>query len=236
MSVVRVQSASFQGIEAYPVEVEVDVSLGLPRFTVVGLPDQAVKESKERVRAAIKNSGFPMPSRKITVNLAPADVKKEGPAFDLAMALGILAATEVVPRDALRSYCFLGELALDGTLRKIRGAIVLANGLRKKGQRFVLPRENFVEASLEKGVEVLAAGHLREVVELLQGKAPLPHPETPDWKSVPPACDGMDFAEVKGHAPAKRAIEIAVAGGHNLLITWTIIQHLKRDVLLYRKG
>lgn len=216
--IARVLSASYQGIRAYPVEVEVDVSLGLPRLAVVGLPDQAVKESKERVRAAIKNSGLPFPSRKITVNLAPADVKKEGPAFDLAIALGILAATEVVPKDLLQSYFFLGELALDGTLRKIQGAIVLANGLKEQKLSLILPEENAPEASLENEVIVYSASHLREVVDFLQGKASLKRSELFLWQAPAGLPNSVDFSEVKGHAAVKRAIEIAVAGGHNLLL------------------
>ncbi len=216
--IARIPSASYQGIEAYPVDVEVDVSMGLPRLAVVGLPDQAVKESKERVRAAIKNSGFAFPSRKITVNLAPADVKKEGPAFDLPIALGILAATEVIPKEKLAHYLFLGELALDGSLRKVRGVLVLADGFKGRGIPFVLPEENAQEASLQKGVTVFSAAHLREVVHFLQGKSSLK-----DWKALPWPEDkllsqsGVDFSEVKGQFAVKRAAEISVAGGHNLL-------------------
>ena len=226
--IARIQSASHQGIEAYPVEVEVDVSLGLPRFTVVGLPDQAVKESKERVRAAIKNSGYPFPSRRITVNLAPADVKKEGPAFDLAIAIGILAANEVVRPDQFRPYLFLGELALDGALRKIQGAIVLATSLKDRGLPLILPEENAPEASLEKGVVVYSASHLREVVEFLQGKAPLKRWQPRPWEDAGVSQNSLDFSEVKGQLAVKRAIEIAVAGGHNLLRTWTRVQQLRR--------
>jgi magnesium chelatase family protein len=217
--IARIPSASYQGIEAYPVEVEVDVALGLPRLAVVGLPDQAVREAKERVRAAIKNSGLPFPSRKITVNLAPADVKKEGPAFDLPIALGILAATEVIPLENLHRYLFMGELALDGSLRKIRGAVVMASGFRNKGLHLILPEESALEASLEKGVKIFSAKHLGEVVAFLQGKAPLK-----EWKPFlwsereTPFHDSVDFSEVKGQALVKRAIEIAVAGDHNLLL------------------
>ncbi len=213
--IATVRSASYLGMEAFPVEVEVDVSFGLPHFTVVGLPDQAVKESKERVRAAIKNSGLPFPSRKITVNLAPADVKKEGPAFDLPIALGILAATEVIPTAPLNSFLFLGELSLDGTLRKIKGAIVLANGLQKRKLPLVLPLENAAEALLEKEVVIHPAKNLQEVVAFLLGKGKLASPTF--CNEVPFQQDSVDFSEVKGQWSAKRAIEIAVAGGHNLL-------------------
>lgn len=214
----KIHSASYQGIEAYPVEVEVDVSLGLPKFAIVGLPDQAVKESKERVRAAIKNSGFPFPSRRITVNLAPADVKKEGPAFELPIALGILAAIEIFPPEKLGAYTFLGELALDGSLRKVRGAIVLASGLKNHRPFFIFPEENAGEASLEKGVSIYPAKNLREVVSFLQEKSPLQKQEPADFESLQVFPDSVDFSEVKGQAPVKRAIEISVAGGHNLLL------------------
>lgn len=215
--IAKTKSASYQGIDAYPVEVEVDVSFGLPSFTVVGLPDQAVKESKERVRAAIKNSGLSFPSRRITINLAPTDIKKEGPAFDLPMALGILAATEVISKDKLESFFFLGELALDGSLRKIRGAIVLVNGVKSQGMTFILPSENASEASLEKDARILLASRLSEVVSFLQDKGNL-QPVAPDIQIGPDFFhNSVDFSEVKGQASAKRAIEISVAGNHNLL-------------------
>jgi len=216
--IARTLSASCRGIEASLVEVEVDVSMGLPRLTVVGLPDQAVKESKERVRSAIKNSGYPFPSRRITINLAPADVKKEGPSFDLPIAIGVLAATEVVPIEKLVSFILLGELALDGSLRKVRGAIVLASGLKNKRFSLILPEENVAEAALEEGVAIYSANHLQEVVTFLQGKSTLKRWETFPRKTLEVRQDSPDFSEVRGQASVKRAVEIAVAGGHNLLL------------------
>lgn len=216
--IARISSASYQGIDAYPVEVEVDVSMGLPGLTIVGLPDQAIKESKERVRSAIKNSGFSFPSRKITVNLAPADVKKEGPAFDLPIALGILAAIEIIPKENLNHHFFLGELALDGTLRRIRGAVILASGLKKKGLPFILPQESAQEASLEKEAVIFSAAHLSEVVSFLQNKTQFKRLDPAEKMGEISFQNSVDFSEVRGQAFVKRAIEICVAGGHNLLL------------------
>jgi len=215
--IARVESAACLGIHAYPIEIEVDVTSGLPQLNVVGLPDQSVKEAKERVRSAIKNSGYRFPPEKITVNLAPADVKKEGPAFDLPIALGILAASGAIPTEKLDSYIFLGELALDGSLRPFKGAIVIASAL-KKTRAFVFPEENAREASLEKKAVIYAAKTLKEVIQFLEGDKPLtPFPER-KWEEQPITRDHVNFSEVQGQAFAKRAIEIAVAGGHNILL------------------
>jgi magnesium chelatase family protein len=215
--IAKVRSAACLGICAYAVEIEVDVSSGLPQMNVVGLPDPSVKESKERVKSAIKNSGYRFPPEKITVNLAPADIKKEGAAFDLPIALGILAASGAIPADRLRDHIFLGELALDGSLRPFKGAIVVAHTF-KKNFPFIFPLENIREASLEKDVLLYSVRTLKEAVQFLQGEIDLKPVIAAD--SQPLLVDfsySMDFAEVKGQSLARRAVEIAVAGGHNLL-------------------
>ena len=158
----KVQSAACLGIKAYPVEIEVDISSGLPQFIVVGLPDISIKESRERVRAAIKNSGYHFPPEKITINLAPADIKKEGPAFDLPIALGILAAEAIIPPEALSRYIFLGELALDGSIRPFKGAIVIASGLSPQSS-FIFPKHNAREASFEDNARVYPVETLSQV-------------------------------------------------------------------------
>ncbi len=216
MALARAQSAAYVGIQAYPVTVETDVANGLPQFNVVGLPDASVKESRERVRSAIKNSGLPFPGDKITINLAPADVKKEGPSFDLPIAVSLLAASGVIPEEALRNFIFMGELALDGSLRPFKGALVLAQGLKDQGT-LIFPQENAREAALENKVAVYGMRSLSEVVQFLL-KEKILSPEPTATLPVPPAVfSGLDFSEVKGQPLAKRALEIAVAGGHNLV-------------------
>lgn len=212
----RARSVALIGVDAVPVEVEVDVSPGLPAFHVVGLPDQAVSEARERVRAAIRNAGLPFPAARITVNLAPADLRKEGPLYDLPIALGLLAAQDVLPAGALMGVVAAGELALDGSLRPVAGAVnvaLLAAGLKLPA---LLPQENAREASLIDGVEVFGAATLQDAVRHLTGQAPLTAtlpPEPTDTGDHFP-----DLADLKGQSAARRALEIAVAGGHNLLL------------------
>ena len=170
-----IKSSAVMGIDAYVVDVEVDLALGLPQFNTVGLPDAAVKESKERVRAAVKNSGFDFPSRRITVNLAPADIKKEGSAFDLPIAVAILAASNLVPRKTLSQYVMVGELSLDGRLKPVRGVLPMAVAAREKGFAAVLvPDENAAEAAVVDGIDVLPLTSLAQAVSFLRGESDIP--------------------------------------------------------------
>ena len=213
----RINSCWVHGVDGQPVTVEVNVQPGLPVFTVVGLPAAAVRESKDRVFAALAQNGHSVSGRRVTVNLAPADVHKSGSGFDLPMAVGLLAATGTVPMSAVDDIAFVGELGLDGSLRRVRGATALAMGCRARGHRSVLlPSENVAEASAVPGIEVRGACSLSELVDYLNGRGGLcPPPQPlPPIQPVEP-----DLREVQGQAFAKRALVVAAAGGHNLLLS-----------------
>src|SRR5262245_17411764 len=211
------RTAALFGVDACPVNVEVDVSFGMPSFTMVGLPGASVRESRDRVRSAIRNSGFEFPPHKIIVNLAAADVRKAGASFDLPIALGILAASGVVARRHVADVVLLGELSLDGSIHATRGVLPIAAAARRDGLAgILLPASNAGEAAIVAGLDVFAVSSLVDAVRALNDP-PSARAHVPPSAAATP-CGGPDLADVHGQLLARRALEVTAAGGHNLLL------------------
>lgn len=215
-----VKSMSLHGLEGYLVEVQVDVSGGLPAYDIVGLPDISVKESKERVKVAIKNSGIDLKSRKVLINLAPADTKKEGPLYDLPIAVATLIANEIIKTEGLENTVVIGELSLDGKVNKVNGIFPMCLEASKLGmKRVIIPLENANEAAIVEKIDVIGVKNLREVIDILNGESnPNPTKININDYFLNNFQYNFDFSDVKGQENIKRALEVTAAGGHNCLL------------------
>jgi magnesium chelatase family protein len=218
--IVKVKSSAVIGIDPYPVDVEVDIASGLPQFSTVGLPDAAVKESKDRIKAAIKNSGYRFPEKRVTVNLAPADIKKEGTAFDLPIAVGILAAEGLIDPAKLKDYLIMGELSLDGGIKAIHGVLSAAFQAKASGiAGIIVPGDNAREAAMVEGLPVFGTKTLSEIVEFIGGRKEIRPAKVQVAEVFKKSLQySVDFSEIQGQDQAKRAFEVAAAGGHNILM------------------
>ena len=220
----KIFTATLFGIDGVKVDVEVDITYGIPSFSIVGLPETSVKESKERVRSAIKNAGFEFPNDRITINLAPADLRKEGSSFDLPIAIGILASMGVVKSEVAKDFLIAGELSLDGRIKPVRGILPIAILAGREGvQDVIVPYENAREASIVKDVGVYGAAHLLDIVHFLRGEGELEKfAVSHDAALAGTRDETLNFADIKGQSQAKRALEIGASGSHNLLTLYTI--------------